>query len=973
MSLSTIFEDRVNSVEKSGVDLFITLLSMSNVAEALPENDELAEQQRRRRNELRAEGHEIDFSDMRSCGGTKKEDGEGELRDGGKDNHQHTANAKRPADDAADGRSCIHNEDGSQHNSNTHLTASEGRDDERNNNSYINSSSSSSSSSFVSPTSIRSAQRLLSADFAASVENDDLEAGNTCSPLSDAEVKARLAQESTVQLLTFDHDPKEWLLGFLCVASKMFGEESMRYREQCQQLRNLMSVRRRRIQLRSAVLLDRQKTKQKAQQEGKEAEDDESDTKLTDDELQRAAVPIPESLIRHQSDILSSFLSAYIAIMMREEVPVTILKRVCEQVFHLCHSLRTYPLVPVDVVGQLHEDLTDQANTFLMQWITLGDGRLEPIMLSRPPETKVTDREGSEASWSGSESLDEESSTVGSESVMDSEGRPLHRTTTTTTPADLAAEATEGTEAAATAAPGEAAEAEVKDKNGDGGQQSGTDAPLTSAAAAMEAEGDAACPPVDMDTAMELIREHCNSRSPCRSRLTQLVLDSVPGMTRTALLPCIEQPERHAFNEGYVRLARFITAAEVALLTKWMQVRLTEIGDSWNSDKESALMRAWASPDFDPEQGELTVLVNPTNAFRMQLSNPSCFSPSKLQCDMCCLAGRTVAFQAVLNSGVYSEVFVVGHQNCVGFDMCMACSYDYYKACEVRLLRAVHPNAAMRQPFAYGQYSKIVVQSLRVTHCAQTADEQDADNAVVVVEVTMAVSPLGVLPIGWVLPHDRVAALGQACTSVAADDYVELTEAEHAALPAPDAAWQARCHVTNISRRAMGVGKEGKEEENDGNTAESPHTPADVAEADVCPICLQQLRGTVPVLRTRCGHCFHVACIGSYYHGKPTVVNGDISKTNVCPMCRSSDYMPSLTDVAETLRTNVYKLELRVPTAAVPCAVAVGTILTRDGVYHNATNIAACTAFYDLMPGYLYASEDTTGDSAADVAAASHK
>ncbi|KPA76126.1 hypothetical protein ABB37_07895 [Leptomonas pyrrhocoris] len=934
MNLGEVFQNRVNEVEETGMELYLVFFAMGKMLTVIPDDDEVAREQRAQRNERRKGGEEILFSQIRS----------GDGGDGGDEAEAADANK------------------GSSKNGNANSSGS------TNHNSGDNSGD-----SFVSPTSFRSDQSFSSHSEGVGGMSQA------------AYMKARVEAESTLQLRVFDFDPRQWTLQFLATAAKFICEEFDRYLQQVHLLLRFMAVRRRRIEKRSAVLRERQaraaKTPADAVQSSnqpttttttttapstslltslgatladmckavagpraRDAADDiapaESDTDLSAEEEQRVAVSLPDSLLRQKADTLSSFFSIYVAVVMREETPMRVIKSVGERMHAISVVLHNYPREPLDIVEQLHRDREDQAASFLAQWMTKGEGRLAPLLMASPPAS-ASDAAQRSSSSSRSSAV---GSTIGPESVMDSEGNYSPQNT-----AGALEEASR---------PVAAAEDAARTHSGDCGTSGGADAADAEGVRvgweSLSADAIApACPPVDAATARELIAEFRASRSPCTSRLAQLVVDTVPGMDETALLPCIAQPERHGFNDGCIRLTPFMTTAEEALLTQWMQVRLTELMED---AEESVLVRAWASPTYDARGGELTVLLNPTNAFRMQLSNPADFLVSGLKCDMCCQGSRSVSYQAVLESGVRSEV-VLGYEGCVGYDMCVACSYNYYRCCEIRLLRAVHPDAAVRQPFAYGLYSKTVVQSLRVE------GSHDDDAAVVKVVAVMGVSPFGVLPIGWLLPRSQLTALSAACALT--EDYVELTAAEHAALPVPGAHWQEHCRITNVSKRVLeGVG-EGDEAAAAAAAAsvvaaggkDGDNASADVAEADVCPICLQLLHSPLPVLRTLCGHWFHVECIGSHYHYKPAVVDGEVNEANGCPVCRCAHYMPSLTDVATTLHTNVYRLEMRVPVSEAPFAIAVGTILTDDGVYHNATNVAACTAFFDLVPGYEYTAE----------------
>jgi hypothetical protein len=953
ISLEDLFQDRVSEVKESGNGLLIVFYGMKRILSIIPDDDDVAKQQRDLRNDLRSKGEVIRLSDIHS--GDESQEGE-EAR---QVDVCHTPHGDAPATTTtttADARTA-REEEVADHRSHSDPSESDRH-------------FSSNTRSVLPPSMVPDVRFPADTGDAADSES-------VCSTSTGACSSSCVEEESTVQLQIFDCDPRGWLLQFICTSTKLFGEGWERYSQQLYTLLNFMSLRRRRIELRSAVLRARQQQErpqgETAATTGKVAlfstttamaaaaspthqgtdstlarteaalaeldrgplnedggagcnsavsDEEASDTDLSPEEQQRALVCIPDHVLRQRSGVFSHLFSLYAAVVLRGEVPMQILKRICCEAAGVCETLRAYQRDPADIVAQLHTDRAEQKGAFFDQWLTEGEGRLALFM------TNLAAEKAESAATSHSISLDASvlsdlDSTVGVTSVMDSEGNSRH---------DASVDAQEGSALA--------------DEEGSKVGREGSSAAVAGTAAADSFFTQS--PPVDPYTIMELIDEYCITRTPLTCRLTQLVVETVPGKGRDALLPCIEQPERRGFNDGYVHMAPFMTAEEEALLTGWMQVRLSELPGSFDPVAESALVRAWASPTYDPQAGELTILMNPTNAFRLQLSNPTSFSVNGMQCDMCCLGGRRVSYQAVLESGVRNEV-VLGLEDCIGYDICVACSYFYYKSCEVRLLRAVHPNPAVRRPFVYGRYSKIAVNSVTV---ARVGD--GADDAALVVEVVMGVSPFGVLPIGWVLPRNQLAALGRACPlrGDATEEYVELTAAEHAALPVPDVTWQACCRVTNVGKL---LHKEDAEDRAGGGV-----DPEDAPGADVCPICLQLLNSTLPVLRTRCGHWFHVECIGSHYHYKPAMVDGEVNEENGCPICRSPEYMPSLTNVDETLRRNVYRLEMRLPVSAdeAPVAVAVGTILTDDGVYHNATNIAACSAFFDLVPGFMYRASD---------------
>lgn len=102
-----------------------------------------------------------------------------------------------------------------------------------------------------------------------------------------------------------------------------------------------------------------------------------------------------------------------------------------------------------------------------------------------------------------------------------------------------------------------------------------------------------------------------------------------------------------------------------------------------------------------------------------------------------------------------------------------------------------------------------------------------------------------------------------------------------------------------------------------------------------------------------------------------------------CPMCRQTNYLPDLTNAAKTIRDNVYNVTVVINeerkaagggTEAFPPAggsgaaqrghthnatavIAVATLLTDDGVYHNASNVASLQ-LRPVFPGQLFSYDE---------------
>ncbi|CAG9572265.1 hypothetical protein LMJF_17_0400 [Leishmania major strain Friedlin] len=808
-------------------------------------------------------------------------------------------------------------------------------------------------------------------------------------------------RERVRQLELYDQSPSKWLHQFICIGAKLFGEQMEDYFRAVHTLIYYMAVRRKRVEQRCQYLRNR------AAQEGTEGVDarlsdaaarafsytsrvscemavtavhedgaaasaseeamkniESSDDNDEDDdgevlegfyisrEVKRSIrVGLPDNAFRLRDSIHNFFFSCYATVIIQGSVSVAQIKQAAVEVVRICRCVLTWPRYPLNLRAQWADDREDQLRQFLNKWLGEANGHLVTLMMAPPEAPAAVGRRAgaqSEADVDNSTTARSSPSTVDAESIMADDGSSRH----------------DGND-----------DSEDEDSEVAVGPNS-VNVPQQKVFLGPQTRG---------EDAIAMAYEFVRSPAPHSTPLARLVADTVPGKSVGTLLPCIEQPERRTFNDGFCRLAPSLSQKELELITELMQLPLTEMpvvneDDKGNHDQrslheaEKAIVKHWASPTYDPRGGELTVLINPTNAFRLQLSNPIIFSLGGVQCDMCCVTERRVSFQAVLDSGVRSEV-VLEYEGCIGYDVCVACSYYYYKSSEMRLLRAVHPNPHLRAPFAFGRFSKTRVHTIRASAC----EESEGD---MTVEVVMGVSPYGVMPVGWVLPVDRLAELSAACPMLAEE--TELTAAVHATLPVPPQDWKQHCTIANISSLLA---------ETDGrcDTAAamaSRHALAAgvaddhlIDEADVCPICLQLLHSLLPVLRTLCGHCFHVECIGSHYHYKPAVVDGEVNENNGCPVCRCSEYMPPLTDADAMVRTNVYKLMLRVPADEVAkgrgararewgggCAIAVGTILTDDGAYHNATNIASCEAFYGVMPGFDFTRHDTAGARAMEAA-----
>ncbi|KAG5508171.1 hypothetical protein JKF63_05426 [Porcisia hertigi] len=781
--------------------------------------------------------------------------------------------------------------------------------------------------------------------------------------------------ERVRQLKLYDENPAEWLRQFILLESKLLEEHIEHYCDCLRKSMYDMAVRRKRVEQRSEYLRDC------AAREGPEVltpqlvaatpagherrpkctkDDDSTDNDDAGEVLEGFHLPtevrrdihvqLPDSISQLWDRARDFFFSRYASAVLQGFVSVRHTKLLSEECLNVTRTLTAWPHHPLNLRKQWANDREEQLRQFLHKWVHYADGHLKKLMAvptGRPSRavahTGVADEGGIHNSTGAQSLLD----TASLETSRGDEGLWSEDIESTQPESSLAASFTEGAETSPRAFWG---------------------------------------PKTDSADAAEMAKAFMMSRTPCSTSLARLVADTLPGKGLDALLPCLEQPDRQFLNGGFCRLSPYLSRKERNLLRELLQLPLSEMPRVWKDANghpdrhalraaEKAIVKRCASPTYDPRGGELTVLVLPTNAFRLQLSNPVVFFGSEFQCDMCCVAGRRVSFQAVLDSGVRSEV-VLEYEGCNGYDVCLACSFYYYKSSEMRLLRAVYPSSHLRAPFSFGRFSNVKVHSVRAFACAEIEGDMT-------VEVVMGVSPYAVMPIGWVLPVNQLSKLRTVCPTLGED--TELTASMHASLPAPPHDWKQHCSVTNIGKRWLetdACGDTAASASGQGLAADAAHNYL-MGEDDTCPICLQLLRSPLPVLRTLCGHWFHVECIGSHYYSKPAVVDGEVNENNGCPVCRNSAYMPPLTDTDATMRFNVYRLTIRVPADEVAqgrsrralewgggCAVAVGTLLTEDGVFHNATNIASCEAFYGLRPGVVVNRVPTTDAEKEEAATA---
>ncbi|KAK7195092.1 Ring finger domain containing protein [Novymonas esmeraldas] len=1016
MSIADAYRSAVDAVQYSRDDLIIVLRVALTLISSLPSSDELVELQRQERQLRRAAGEEVDI-DV-----DEEDDEDGGSGSAADEIHTHHVSSGRDgADD--DASEAPHDDDQPVRSSgsdsmlssellrvSTPMPTVEEEEEEAHTDMPVDADadatpaaqhlSSCSSTDFVSPASLHSGHPLLRSTTASEASGDvsgrsysasasgrrsqqggvvEGRARSTPDGAPHGEAWSRsgsdtaavsIMRERVRQLRMFDEDMEAWLIHVILCGASHFGGLMEYYFSSMHTLHCYMAARRKRVEQRSEYLRARlrgdappphpsptapvceaplaaEAAQRREDEDGATSDEEDSDEEdeaglegfhISSATRREMHVPLPDSAMRLRDTVHNFFFSCYASVTLHITVNMTVARRIVAEVIRINEAVLTWPRHPLQLRQQWTNDRKSQFHQFVTKWINDGDGRLSAIMrVPRTAPARAPARHGDDSTSS-------DFSSAGSDEPPG--GTPSER----------------------------GLPSSVNDDDGGDGAQDAADEDLG--------------PQTSHADIVALTHEYMHSTRPSSTPLALLVADTVPGKGVDALQPCIVQPERTGFNAGFCRLTPWMSEAEQALIEESLQLPLSEVPEAVVAGgvsrrralkaAEVALMLQWASPTYDPRGGELTVLLNPTSAFRLQLCNPIFFSLGGVQCDMCCATERRVSFQAVLDTGVRSEV-VLECEGCVGYDVCVACAYFYYKSSTMRLLRSVHPDATVRRAFTYGRYSMALVHSLRAYTDAAPTDAGVVDLDMMV-EVVMGVSPYGVVPVGWHLSSDALSTLRATCPTVGEE--TEMTVAVHAALPTPPREWKSACSVSNISKLMSDAEEEGGGAVVAAAAAASGDTLGQglvagtagqhaIDEADVCPICLQLLHSPLPVLCTRCGHWFHVECIGSHYYYKPAVVNGELNEENGCPVCRSPDYMPSLTDAEAMLRTNTYRLLLRVPAAEVAragaggCAVAVGTILTDDGVYRNATNIAACTSFHGLVPGYRYCATATDKPIAA--------
>lgn len=235
-----------------------------------------------------------------------------------------------------------------------------------------------------------------------------------------------------------------------------------------------------------------------------------------------------------------------------------------------------------------------------------------------------------------------------------------------------------------------------------------------------------------------------------------------------------------------------------------------------------------------------------------------------------------------------------------------------------------------------------------------------------VVSVTAAIAPFGARPIAWVLSHS--------------DTHVGLQRMDDVLRTrlGPHSDWRARVVARRKSRTpscvafaspAMTSSAPQKADPTSSNVAATGALSAGAVagrlprvlctsrhaagvdeeeEEEMCAICLCPLSTDAPVVETSCHHWFHVSCIEEHAS----------TAEDVCPLCRAVNVLPDMSR-AKALATNIYQLEVTLTEEEVGRSyvdVCVGSIVTRDGNYRDATSIAAAQTVR-LYPGQLWSFE----------------
>ncbi|CAD2213932.1 Ring finger domain/RING-like zinc finger containing protein, putative [Angomonas deanei] len=412
------------------------------------------------------------------------------------------------------------------------------------------------------------------------------------------------------------------------------------------------------------------------------------------------------------------------------------------------------------------------------------------------------------------------------------------------------------------------------------------------------------------------------------------------------------------FLGGYIRVAPYCTPPEVDHILCALAVptatdimdptHYVNLNEALNNASDSSLTPSEREAlyeqctelhlpaDDDPCKEMITIVVI-AFCVRLELANPIMFEYAcGYRCDCCGRSHVQVAFRSVLYRGI-------------GFDVCLTCVVFLYKEYVKHLVAAVSTLRCSRQPFR-GLDCRRPLQwlwSLEVT--------EGEEDGVWHVEAVVGLAMYSTLPAMWTVPAEQLAGLEDelaATRDEEAPEYITVTQRVEECLPHPPADWRQRCAIERTA--AVSVGKE--------------ETCFECEDNERCAICLGNMRDEKEIpLRTLCGHWFHMACIDDVrFSANDDDGNGDeedgaLQAGGCCPLCRRKNYLPKQHCKEAFTTDNLYRMHLTVkPGSGVTSVdVAVGVLLSRDGIYHNPSNIGALQMMR-VMPGFLYRSEWTS-------------
>ncbi|EPY29860.1 hypothetical protein AGDE_09751 [Angomonas deanei] len=317
---------------------------------------------------------------------------------------------------------------------------------------------------------------------------------------------------------------------------------------------------------------------------------------------------------------------------------------------------------------------------------------------------------------------------------------------------------------------------------------------------------------------------------------------------------------------------------------------------------------------------------------------PDCpFVSSGYACDSCGLRGIRVAYEAMLyeeeadtNGVVRSNARIAQHYS-HGYDMCTACAVYFYLRQEQHLKQCwMKPH----DPFALGVAAGVAVKEASYLNgeAIVTAAKEEFDDApshasvsppscgpsrkssqnssctspeppmtrckrvsTSFIDIEVGIAPIGSRPIAYVLPKAKELL----------KEKVDILKTFQ-----PPSDWAERCQTTAV----LGT----------------------YSSEDKCMVCLESLKGCIPVITTKCGHPFHVECIVGFLR---TVSRQE----SVCPICRAAEPLPD-TSLHHALEKNVFKVRVMLTeeeASQKSVRVFVGSAISRSFSYENITSVAA--------------------------------